>query len=155
MDESNMLTCRSFSMVLLFSLLLSNIFSEMVLNLCIILYYFVPASSKDLLDIQATIECGLNLKRVRDMTRTYSQMLSTDKYSKQRWIIWPVWANAWAFVFELNAWGFESSCSHITLKFYTCFEHGVLWHSGNYSLWILSETPRWHRKIIQSNEPYR
>ena len=51
MDESDMLTWGSFSMVLLFSLLMSNIFSEMVLNLCIILYYFVPALSKDLLDI--------------------------------------------------------------------------------------------------------
>ena len=33
----------------------------------------MPASSKEFLDIQATIECGFTLKRVRDMTRTYSQ----------------------------------------------------------------------------------
>ena len=33
---------------------------------------FAPVSSKECLDIQATIECGFNLKRVRDMTRTYS-----------------------------------------------------------------------------------
>ena len=32
---------------------------------------FVPASSKEFLDIQATIECVFTLKRVRDMTRTY------------------------------------------------------------------------------------
>ena len=32
---------------------------------------FVPASSKEFLDIQATIECGFTLKRLRDMTRTY------------------------------------------------------------------------------------
>ena len=32
-----------------------------------------PASSKEFLDIQATIECGFTLKRVRDMTRTYRQ----------------------------------------------------------------------------------
>ena len=32
------------------------------------------ASSKEFLDIQATIECGFTLKRVRDMIRTYSQM---------------------------------------------------------------------------------
>ena len=31
-----------------------------------------PASSKELLDIQAIIECGFTLKRIRDMTRTYS-----------------------------------------------------------------------------------
>ena len=34
---------------------------------------FAPASSKEFLDIQATIECGFTLKCVRDMTRTYSQ----------------------------------------------------------------------------------
>ena len=36
---------------------------------------FAPASSKEFLDIQATIECGFTLKRVRDMIKTYSQML--------------------------------------------------------------------------------
>ena len=39
---------------------------------------FAPASSKEFLDIRATIECGFALKRVRDMTRTYSQMHHTD-----------------------------------------------------------------------------
>ena len=33
---------------------------------------FAPASSKEFFDIQATIECGFTLKRVRDMIRTYS-----------------------------------------------------------------------------------
>ena len=36
---------------------------------------FAPASSKDFLDIQATIECGFTLKHVHDMTRTYSTYL--------------------------------------------------------------------------------
>ena len=35
---------------------------------------FAPASSKEFLDIQATVECGFTLKRVRDMTRTHSQI---------------------------------------------------------------------------------
>ena len=43
---------------------------------------FAPASSKEFLDIQATIECGFTLKRVRDMIKTYSQMHRTDKYSQ-------------------------------------------------------------------------
>ena len=34
--------------------------------------HFAPASSKEFLDIQATIECGFTLKRVRDMIKTYS-----------------------------------------------------------------------------------
>ena len=54
---------------------------------------FAPASSKEFLDIQATIECGFTLKRVRDMIRTYSQMHRTDKYSQHSSIIWPVWLN--------------------------------------------------------------
>ena len=33
---------------------------------------FAPASSKEFLDIQATIECGFTLKRVRDMIKTYN-----------------------------------------------------------------------------------
>ena len=40
MDESDILTCGSFSIVLTFSLLLSNILSELVLDLCVILYYY-------------------------------------------------------------------------------------------------------------------
>ena len=35
---------------------------------------FEPASRKEFLDIQATIECGFILKRVHDMTRTYSEV---------------------------------------------------------------------------------
>ena len=38
---------------------------------------FTSASSKKLLDIQATIECGFTLKRVRHMIRTYSQSAET------------------------------------------------------------------------------
>ena len=54
---------------------------------------FAPASSKEFLDIQATIECGFTLKRVRDMINTYSQMHRTDKYSQHSSIIWPAWLN--------------------------------------------------------------
>ena len=35
---------------------------------------FAPASSKEFLDIQVTIECEFALKRVRDMIRTYSHV---------------------------------------------------------------------------------
>ena len=45
------------------------------------------------LEPRTTIECGFTLKRVRDMTRTYSQMHRTDKYSEHSSIIWPVWPN--------------------------------------------------------------
>ena len=36
-------------------------------------------SSKEFFDIEANIECGFTLKRVRDMIRTYSQVNRTDK----------------------------------------------------------------------------
>ena len=43
----------------------------------------MPVSSKDFLNIQATIECEFTLKQVRGMVRTYSQIHRTDKYSTQ------------------------------------------------------------------------
>ena len=41
---------------------------------------FAPASSEEFLGIQAIVDCRFTLKRVRDMTRTYSLMHHTDKY---------------------------------------------------------------------------
>ena len=52
-----------------------------------------PVSSKEFLEIQATIECGFTMKRVRDMIRAYSQMHRIDKYSQQNSIIWSVSIN--------------------------------------------------------------
>ena len=43
---------------------------------------FAPASSKEFLDLQATIECGFTLKCILDMTGTYSHVfLSLINYS--------------------------------------------------------------------------
>ena len=50
-------------------------------------------SNCNFLDIQTTIKCGLTLKPVRGMTRTYNQMYRTDKYSEHSSVIWPVWPN--------------------------------------------------------------
>ena len=47
----------------------------------------VSVLRKELLDIQATAECGFTLKRARDMIRTYSQMHLTNKYSQNISII--------------------------------------------------------------------
>ena len=73
-----------------------------------------------------------------------------DKYSQHSSIIWPDWPNGWVFVFELSGCRFEYSCSHLHFRFRACFEQGVLRHSGNYRVWIHSETRRWHDKNIQS-----
>ena len=41
--------------------------------------------------------------------------------------------------------GFESNCSHLNFRFRSCFELYVLWHSGNYRVWIHFEFTRtWH-----------
>ena len=40
---------------------------------------FTTNLGKDFVNIQVTIECGFTLKRVRDMTRIYSQSHCTDK----------------------------------------------------------------------------
>ena len=42
---------------------------------------FVPVLGKEFLDIQAIIECEFTQKCVHDMTKTYSQMHCTDKYT--------------------------------------------------------------------------
>ena len=55
--------------------------------------YFVLASSKEFLDIQETIKSRFTLKHVRDMTRTYSLIHRTDKYSEHSSIISPVSPN--------------------------------------------------------------
>ena len=50
----------------------------------------MPVSSKEFLDIQATIECGFTLKRVCDMIKTYIQIHRTDRYSQHSSVTWPV-----------------------------------------------------------------
>ena len=86
---------------------------------------YAPASSKEFLDIQATIECGFNLKSIRDMIRTYSQLHCTDKYSEHSLIICSFWPNGRVFVYELSGSGFESSCSDFSFRLHACFEQGV------------------------------
>ena len=43
--------------------------------------FVAPASSKEFLDIQATIKCGFTLKCVRDMIRTYRHLNNIPEYS--------------------------------------------------------------------------
>ena len=82
-------------------------------------------SVKEFLDIPSTIECGLTLKRVRDMIRIYSQMHRADKYPKHKSIICPLSLNGWVFVYKLSDCGFQSRCSHLNFRFHACFEQGV------------------------------
>ena len=116
---------------------------------------FAPPSSKELHDIQSTVDCGFTLKHVCDMTRTYSKMHRKDNYLEHSSINSLVWPNGWMFVSELSGSGFDSSWSHFTFRFRASFEQGVPWHSGNYRVWIHSETRTWPDKNIQSNAPYR
>ena len=74
------------------------------------------------------------------MIRPYSQMHRTDEYSEDSSIIWPDWLNGWVFVYEPSGCGFESRCSHLNFRFGACLEQGVSWHSGNYRVWIKSES---------------
>ena len=55
-------------------------------------------------------ECGFTLKRVRHMTRTYSQMHCTNKCSEHSSVIWPVRPNGLVFLYELSGSGFEFIC---------------------------------------------
>ena len=67
--------------------------------------------------VQATKECEFTLKCVRDMTKAYSKMHSTVKYSQHSSIVWLVWLNGWVFAYELSGCGFKSSCSHFSQGF--------------------------------------
>ena len=51
---------------------LFNIFMRQTLTDEVTATDFAPASNKEFLDIQATIEYGFTLKRVRDIIKTYS-----------------------------------------------------------------------------------
>ena len=59
------------------------------------------------------------------------------------------WSNGWVFVYRLSGSGFQSSCSHLK-RVHACFEQGVPWYSGNYRVWIHTETRTWHDKKIQT-----
>ena len=98
---------------------------------------------------------SIHFETLCEMIRTYSQMHRTDKYSQHSSIIWPVWLNGWVFVYELRGCGIESSCTHLNFRFRFFFEQGVPWHSGNYRVWIHSETRKWHDKNIRPNVRYR
>ena len=37
---------------------------------------------------------------------------------------------------------------HLNFRVRGCFEQGVPWHSGNYTVWIHSETRTWHGRNI-------
>ena len=57
------------------------------------------------LDIKATIECGLTLKRIRDMTRTYSQTLNLlwMWFLVDRQKFWSEWGkNLQSYMWVLN-----------------------------------------------------
>ena len=81
-----------------------------------------------------------------------------DKFTKKgslSWLSHP-WeylaslALCWVFVYELRGCGFISRCCHLDFRYGACFKQGVPWHSGNYWVWIHSETCKWHDKNIQS-----
>ena len=67
-----------------------------------------------------------------------------------KWLSICFWPNGWVLLYQLSGSGFESSCSHLNFRFCACFEQGVPWHSGNFRVWIHSETRTWHDKNIQS-----
>ena len=80
-------------------------------------------------------------------TRTHNHLVF--KRTLNQLAIWPVLLNGWVLFYELTGCRFESSSSHLNLRFRVCFEQGVPWHSDNYKVWIHSETHTWRDKNIQ------
>ena len=42
----------------------------------------------------------------------------------------------------------------LNFRYGACFEQKVPWHSGNYRVWIHSETRTWHDKNMQLSDSY-
>ena len=61
----------------------------------------------------------------------------------------PVWLKGWVFVYELSICGLESRCSPLNFRYCACFKQGVPWDSGNYRVWIHTETRTWHDNNLQ------
>ena len=57
----------------------------------------MPNLSQDFLDIQANLECGFTLKRVRDMIRTYSQA--------RLWVIRFIWSSLKVVIVNISSLG--------------------------------------------------
>ena len=77
-------------------------------------------------------------------------MHRTDKDPQHSLVIWSIWLNGSVSAYKLSGCGFESCCCHLNVNYRACFEQGIPWHSGNYTVWIHSETHRWHDKYTQS-----
>ena len=83
------------------------------------------------------------MKRVEVVLRSQRNALPLSLHS----------CGLWTFVKENP--DRKKRCCHLNVRFCTCFEQGVHWHSGNYRVLIHSETRTWHGKNIQSNAPNR
>ena len=116
---------------------------------------FWSVSRKEFLVVQATMECGFSLKRVRHIVRTYPQMNRTDKYSRHSSIIYPIWLNSSVLFYKVSDSGFKSSCMLLSNQFCACFEQRVPRHSGNSTVYINSEKRTWHNMNIQPNVLWR
>ena len=114
-----------------------------------------PDSKKEFLHIQALIECGFNLKRVRDEIKTDCQIHRTCKKFQQRSMIWPVRLNGWVLNSKLSSCGFKSSCRNLNFRFHAWTNQGVAWHSANDRVWIDSETRTRHDQNTKTNVPHR
>ena len=85
--------------------------------------------------------CVKDLNRNSNGIRTHNHLVRKQTLN---YLDWPVWRSGWVFVYELTGCGFKSCCNHVNFRYRACFERGVPWHSGNYRVYIHSETRSWH-----------
>ena len=115
---------------------------------------FAPASSKEFLDIQATIECGFTLELVRDMTRTYQ----LNERKLRFFSYWYIWKNCNSYCELCLAWCGRKLLSskkiaeflenwkiNFTLLWYRAKE-GEMWYALQ---WYQVLEPRLHLMYIQ------
>ena len=107
--------------------------------------------SKKCLDIQTSMEWRRTLKRIRYIIIKYSQLNPVDKHSQQISFIWSVWLNGLVLVFEHSGRGFGSRSCHLNVRYHIYFKEGLHWHSGNYRVYIHSETSTWWDSNMEWN----
>ena len=99
----------------------------------------MPASSKEFLDIQATIECGFTLKRVHDMVRTCKQNTFALDLIWNQMSSRAIWFKL-EFLWHLHE--FNSTSSEVSL-FLVNFHSSVRYHVSFYRKWNFNK--KWHK----------
>ena len=87
-------------------------------------FRYCPCSKKTCPWPSGKLTMKLQSIQVCDMTKTYSQIHYTDKFSQHSSITWTVWLNGWMFTYKLSCCRFRSCYSNLNVQFLLTFFFG-------------------------------